>query len=59
MASPENDQYSGSADRPVVTSETRARQGVTQQGVRGVLFWGIGGVVVLFAIVYFVFVSGH
>jgi hypothetical protein len=60
MASPNNDQYSNSsAERPIVTTETRARQGVTNQGVRGMLFWGTGAIVVLFAVVYFVFMRAH
>jgi hypothetical protein len=39
-----------------VLDKTEARQGVTGQNVRYVLYWGLGGVVVLFAIVYFFFI---
>ena len=55
-----NDRFSNSpGERPVVTTETRARQGVTHQGVRGMLFWGTGAVVVIFVVIYFVFMRGH
>lgn len=39
----------------IVESTTEARQGVTGNNVRYVLVWGIGGVVVAFVIVYFLF----
>jgi hypothetical protein len=60
MASPPNDQFSNaSAERPVVTTENRARQGVTGHGVRYVLGWGLAGIVIAFAVLYFVFFTGH
>lgn len=43
------------ANVPVVVSKTRARQAVTGHNVRYVLGFGLAGVVVAFAIVYFVF----
>jgi hypothetical protein len=39
----------------IVESTTEARQGVTGNNVRYVLAWGIGGVIVAFVIVYFLF----
>jgi hypothetical protein len=55
-----NDQFSNSpSERPVVTTETRARQGVEGKGVRGMLYWGTGAIVVIFAVIYFVFMRGH
>ena len=39
----------------IVESTTEARQGVTGNNVRYVLVWGIGGVIVAFVIVYFLF----
>jgi hypothetical protein len=39
----------------IVETTTEARQGVTGHNVRYVLVWGIGGVIVAFAIVYFLF----
>jgi len=39
----------------VVETATEARQGVTGHNVRYVLVWGIGGVIVAFVIVYFLF----
>ena len=39
----------------IVESTAEARQGVTGNNVRYVLGWGIGGVVVAFVIVYFLF----
>jgi hypothetical protein len=60
MASPPNDHSSNSlAECPVVTTEARARQGVTGHGVRYVLGWGLAGIVITFAIVYFVFFTSH
>ena len=42
----------------IVESTTEARQGVTGNNVRYVLVWGIGGVIVAFVIVYFLFFRG-
>jgi hypothetical protein len=42
-------------DRPVVESETEARQGVTGHNVRYVLGWGLAGVVVAFVVVYLLY----
>ena len=39
----------------IVETTTEARQGVTGHNVRYVLVWGIVGVIVAFAIVYFLF----
>jgi hypothetical protein len=39
----------------IVESTTEARQGVTGNNVRYVLVWSIGGVIVAFVIVYFLF----
>jgi hypothetical protein len=39
----------------IVETPTEARQGVTGHNVRYVLVWGIVGVIVAFAIVYFLF----
>jgi hypothetical protein len=44
--------------RPVVTP-TEARSGVTGHNVRYVLLYGLVGVVVAFAVVYFVVFSQH
>jgi hypothetical protein len=49
----------GAAEQPIIKSETRAKQGVTGQGVRYVLGWGLAAVVLAFAIVYFVVAAGH
>jgi hypothetical protein len=60
MASPPKDHFSNSlAERPVVTTETRARQGVTGHGARYVLGWGLAGILITFAILYFVFFTSH
>jgi hypothetical protein len=48
-----NDRASPSAAEATLDT-TRARQGVTGHNVRYVLAWGIAGVVILFAIGYFV-----
>jgi hypothetical protein len=39
----------------IVESTTEARQGVIGNNVRYVLVWSIGGVIVVFVIVYFLF----
>ena len=58
MAFPPNDRFSkSSAERPVVTNEDRARQGVT--GHDYVLGWGLVGIVSAFAILYLVFFTNH
>lgn len=41
--------------RKIVTTETRARQGVMGHNVRYVLAWGLVGVIIALAIVYYVF----
>jgi len=33
----------------------QVRQGVTGQKVRYVLYWGLGGIVVIYAVIYFFF----
>lgn len=43
------------SDRPVIESTTEARQGVTGHNVRYVLAFGLGGVVLAFALIYAVF----
>ena len=45
-------------DKEVVKSTDEARQGVTGHHVRAVLFWGLGGVVAVFAIAGIVFFNG-
>jgi hypothetical protein len=53
--------YQGESPMPewhgeqTVETATEARQGVTGHNVRYVLVWGVGGVIVAFAIVYFLF----
>jgi hypothetical protein len=42
-------------DTPVVESTTEARQGVTGHNVRYVLLFGLGGVILAFALIYAVF----
>jgi hypothetical protein len=42
-------------DERIVETETEARAGVTGHNVRYVLAFGLGGVVVAFTIIYFVF----
>jgi hypothetical protein len=44
------------AEHSEVLSKTEARLGVTGQNVRYVLYWSLGGALVLFAIVYFFFI---
>ena len=39
-----------------VLNKTEARQAVTGHNARYVLYWGLGGVIVAFLIVYFFFV---
>jgi hypothetical protein len=60
MMSTSKDQPTNSlVERPVVTAGTRARQGVTGQGLRYVLGWGLAGVAIVFIILYFLFFSGR
>ena len=47
----------GQGDAPVLT-KTEARQAVTPHITRYVLVWGLGLVIVAFAVIYFVF-RGH
>jgi cobalamin biosynthesis Mg chelatase CobN len=42
---------------PATETATEARQGVTGQGVRYVLIFGIAGVVIAFAVIYAVFLT--
>jgi hypothetical protein len=44
-----------SDESPEVLTKTEARQGVTPHMTRYVLAYGLGGVVVLFALIYFLF----
>ena len=39
-----------------VLNKTEARQGVTGHNARYVLYWSLGGALVVLAIVYFVFI---
>jgi hypothetical protein len=51
-------EYGAKAPRtsqPVVETSTEARQGVTGQGVRYVLLFGLAGVVIAFALIYAAF----
>lgn len=43
------------SERPEIRTTTEARQGVTGQKVRYVLYWGLGGIVVIYAVIYFLF----
>lgn len=52
MAPPERP---ASTRRPDDTQANRVRQGVTGHGVRYVLGYGLAGVVIAFAVVYFLF----
>jgi hypothetical protein len=36
---------------------TQARQGVTGHKVRYVLYWGLGGLIVIYAVIYFFFLK--
>jgi hypothetical protein len=45
-------------DKPVVETTTEARAGVTGHNVRYVLLFGLGGVIVAFAAVFWYFGSG-
>jgi hypothetical protein len=40
-----------------VEMATEARQGVVGHNVRYVLYWSLGGLVLIFALVYFVFLK--
>jgi hypothetical protein len=42
-------------DERIVETTTEARQGVTGHNVRYVLFFGVAGVVLAFAILYFMY----
>lgn len=42
-------------DEQIVETGTQARQGVTGHNVRYMLTFGIGGVILAFAIIYFLF----
>ncbi len=57
-AAPEEQTARTPSGRPV-TTDTRARQGVTGHGVRYVLGWGLAAVVIAFAIAYIVAAAGH
>ncbi|HUQ35360.1 MAG TPA: hypothetical protein VM144_03185 [Aestuariivirga sp.] len=46
-------------DKPVVETTTEARAGETGHNVRYVLLFGLGGVIVAFAIVFWYFASGQ
>ncbi len=41
------------SETPIVKTTTEAREGVTGQGVRYVLFWSVGAVVVIFGGLWF------
>ena len=41
------------SEAPIVKTATEAREGVTGQGVRYVLFWSVGAVVVIFGGLWF------
>ena len=45
-------------DKPVVETTTQARAGVTGHNVRYVLIFGLGGVIVAFAVLLWYFASG-
>jgi hypothetical protein len=42
---------------PQTRTTTEARQGVTGHKVRYVLYWALGGLTVIYAIIYFVFLK--
>jgi|GEM_PF-2281156 len=42
-------------EQPEVRTTTEARQGVTGHKVRYVLYWGLGAVIVIYAVIYFFF----
>jgi hypothetical protein len=44
-----------STARPDDTQTSRVRQGVTGHNVRYMLGWGLAGIIVAFAIIYFIF----
>ena len=46
-------------DKPVVETTTEARAGVTGHNVRYVLLFGLGGVIVAFAAVFWYLASGQ
>jgi hypothetical protein len=51
-------QGEGLPDEPppsIVETTTEARQGVTGHNVRYVLYWSLGGAVLIFALIYVVF----
>jgi hypothetical protein len=45
----------GEEQAPIVKSKVEARQGVTGHHVRYVLGFGLAGVIIAFAVVYFVY----
>ena len=45
------------SERPKIRTTTEARQGVTGHKVRYVLYWGLGAIIVIYAILYFVFLK--
>jgi len=45
-------------DKPVLETTTEARAGVTGHNVRNVLLFGLGGVIVAFAAIFWYFGSG-
>lgn len=45
----------GSSSPAETRTMTQARQGVTGHKVRYVLYWGLGGVIVIYAVIYFFF----
>jgi len=49
------DERPASTVRPGDTQTNRVRQGVTGHNVRYVLGWGLAGIVLAFAIIYFIF----
>jgi hypothetical protein len=44
-------------ERPDVRTTTEARQGVTGHKVRYVLYWGLGALIVIYAVIYFFFLK--
>jgi len=46
------------AERPIVLSETRARQGITGHNVRYVLAFGLAGALIVLVVVYLFHFAG-
>jgi hypothetical protein len=44
-------------DPPKIRTTTEARQGVTGHKVRYVLYWGLGILIVIYAVIYFLFLK--